>query len=69
MSLKPGMMPHHSETCDMDLRADARVSIDGPKPIRRYWCHTHNQWAYEFPTVVVYVFADGKEYTAERVEH
>ena len=72
MALKPGFFPHHTEHCDIELRAPAKASgffstLENP-PLRRYWCNTHNQWCYERPVKISWQFADGEIIFVERPE-
>lgn len=46
---------HHTDECDMDYR---NTNADG---VRAFWCETHGQWAYNFPTSVTYNYDYDKE--------
>ena len=57
-SFKPGMMEWHTSECDMTFKHTDKRNGD-----KVYWCNTHNQWAYESPIKIEFIYADGTTFS------
>lgn len=56
---RPGMFEHHDAECVMVSKGEHSYVDSYGSPHRKWWCETHNQWAYETPTDVTWTWQDG----------
>lgn len=57
------------ETCSVGRQRHQKCEVQYrgvDSHCRSYFCTVHQQWTYEFPISVIYVYADGRNYEKKR---
>lgn len=61
MAKPPTYVPklHHDNNCDVEYKGTSYKA--SATASRAWWCKTHNQWTYNFPTRLILVWPDSQK--------